>query len=1086
MSDVTARPQRFQAIEGLRAFAALSVLLYHTVTHYNVATLEYSTWEWINRLGNFGVSAFFLISGFLLFRPYVVAHLTERERPNIGRFYTRRFLRIIPGYWVAISAAAFLSYISFGDWTDWLTAYGLLGNYRGGYQLFGLGVEWTLSIEISYYLLLPVIAAGLFRLSPATADVRRKVRGHLAGLAGLYVLTMALRIWRLWGTDDSLAPRGVWFPMQQLLDKTVIGYFDWFALGMALAVGSAWVTAGGRLPWVIQKLAANPLVSWLLAAQASWVALQLNLPVSVFDPVTRVQTFGIAFVYGFVALLLLVPAVFGDADRGPVRHVLANRVVVALGTISYGIYLWHLIVIKRIEQWTASGAIDPNLFVWLALVVSITLVVATASWFLVEKPFIRLSGRSWVDRITDPTTKPARFGPRTRELRSFAELLGASGIAFAQPLLDLLGKNPSIFVERRTTVGEAVLFATLVVVGPAVAITALELVVGAFSARLRRGIHAIAVGLLIGLFALQFAKTLTEWSPGPLVATAMILGLAGLAAFVAIRQFAMVLQYLAIAGVLYGLLFIGFSPASDAFFGGGDDVLGAAKIDNPARVVMILFDELPSTSLLDGSGRVDADLYPNFAKLSESSTWYRNATTVSPYTQTAVPAIVTGNYPERNDALPSTADYPENLFTVLSGAYSMNVHEAVTSLCPENICVDQSSGGGFRGLLSISRDLWTEFAAPSRSEFSFNEFEGALEAVPTARRFRRSLQPAAADEPRLDFVHIELPHQPWHYLPDLRDTTVIAGAPGSKYFAWSDQESADVAYRRHILQLQAADTLLGQTIDRLREQGAWDDSLVIVAADHGISFTDEQPLRSVSEENYANVMWVPLFVHYPGELDGRVDDRAASTIDIMPTVADVLQIGDAPDFDGISLRAEPREDGVRRMYQNGRLAFEPPDALQPPEGRQYLEFDGPEGWKVVERAEALPPGDELRVYRRGEFGSLVGQPVGERIVEGSGNELAYIANQGAFDNVAPGAKQVPWAYGEGYVNRLAEESDVAIAVNGVVANVTRARLLNDEGDAFFMFLVPPSVMVDGKNELSVYLVGGTPSDPTLDPITLNR
>ncbi len=1077
---------RFGAIEGLRAFAALAVLLYHTVTHYNVFTLEYATWEWINRLGNFGVSVFFLISGFLLFRPFVVSNLVGSAAPNHARFYTRRFLRIIPAYWVAFSAAAIAAYVTFGDWTDWLTGYALLGNYRGGYQLFGLGVEWTLAIEVSFYLVLPMLAAGLARLSPADAEPRRKVRGYLVGLAALYVATMLTRIWYLWRTGDTLAPRGVWFPIQQVLDKTIIGYFDWFAIGMAVAVGSAWRATGGRLPWPIERLAANPLVSWLLAAQAYWVALQLNLPVSVFDRVTRVQTFGIAFVYGFVALLLLIPAVFNDGTSRVQQRVFENRIIVWLGTISYGIYLWHLIVIKRIEQWTTSGAIDANLALWLALVAGITLAFAVVSWHLVERPFIRLSGQPWVGRITDPTTRPPRFGPRSFELRSIAELLGASGIAFAQPVLDLLGKNPSIFLDRNVTSTQAIVFAVLIVVGPPLAIYLLELTTSLVSARLRRAVHVIALAALLGLFALQFAKTLTEWSPTPLVITAFVVGALAIVALVRFRQVALLLRYLAVAGALYGLLFLGFSPASDAFFGSTADPFGGnSDVGNPKRVVMILFDELPTSTLLDETGAVDADLFPNFARLADRSTWYRNATTVSPYTQTAVPSLVTGQYPERNDALPSASEYPESVFTTLSGSYTMNVHEAVTSLCPTNICVDQSTGGGFRGLVSVTRDLWTEFAAPSRSEFSFNEFEGALQALPTARRFQRSI--AESDRPQLDFVHVELPHQPWHYLPDLRDTTVIGGAPGSRYFSWSDQESADVAFRRHVIQTQAADTVLGNLITKLEANRAWDDSIVVVGADHGIAFENDEPLRSVSESNFDDVMWVPLFVHYPGEATGRVDDRPALTIDVMPTIADVLEIEDTPEYDGRSLRDEPRDEGPRRMYQNGELIFEPPDALAPPEGKQYLEFDGTDGWARLLDDPGLPgSGDPLRVYRRGRYGDLVGRRVSEFTLEPQGPEVTYLGNQGAFDNVALASRQVPWAYGEGYVNRLAEESQVALALNGTIANVATARMLNDEGDAFYMVMVPPSLMVEGKNELAVYIVTGSPNAPSLRPVALNR
>ena len=80
--------------------------------------------------------------------------------------------------------------------------------------------------------------------------------------------------------------------------------------------------------------------------------------------------------------------------------------------------------------------------------------------------------------------------------------------------------------------------------------------------------------------------------------------------------------------------------ATPVLLGSGGGEAADVRVGNPKRVVFVVFDELPTESLLDGSGRVDAELFPNFARLAATSTWYRNESTVAPYTQTAVPAIV--------------------------------------------------------------------------------------------------------------------------------------------------------------------------------------------------------------------------------------------------------------------------------------------------------------------------------------------------------------------------------------------------------------------------------------------------------------
>ena len=107
---------------------------------------------------------------------------------------------------------------------------------------------------------------------------------------------------------------GRWFPIEQI-GQWLVGYLDWFALGMLLAVGSAWIAGGGRIPMLGRALARYPAASWALSLACFWVALQLNTPESIYAKVTRTQDFGIAFLYGLVAFFLIFPLVFGDQPR---------------------------------------------------------------------------------------------------------------------------------------------------------------------------------------------------------------------------------------------------------------------------------------------------------------------------------------------------------------------------------------------------------------------------------------------------------------------------------------------------------------------------------------------------------------------------------------------------------------------------------------------------------------------------------------------------------------------------------------------------------------------------------------------------
>ena len=129
------------------------------------------------------------------------------------------------------------------------------------------------------------------------------------------------------------------------------------------------------------------------------------------------------------------------------------------------------------------------------------------------------------------------------------------------------------------------------------------------------------------------------------------------------------------------VLFLAFSPVSRLLESPPEPRL--AQVPAEAPVVMVVLDELPTVSLLRSDGELDAVRYPNFARLAEDATWFRNATTVHEWTTGAVPPMLTG---QRPDGLPLFIDHPNNLFTLLGGAYDLNVHESQTHLCPPSLC----------------------------------------------------------------------------------------------------------------------------------------------------------------------------------------------------------------------------------------------------------------------------------------------------------------------------------------------------------------------------------------------------------------
>jgi peptidoglycan/LPS O-acetylase OafA/YrhL len=246
-------------------------------------------------------------------------------------------------------------------------------------------------IEVSFYVALPFIAMGIRAFAKSGTSLHHKLRVQLFGLAVLYAIAVVARIGWWWGLDSPSVRGDGWFPLGQL-PAWLIGYLDWFALGMLLAVGSAWLASGGGLPWIARALGRSPAACWLLALELYWVTLQLHLG----EPFSRGnawQALGLAALHGACAFFFIFPAVFGPQDRGAIRGFLRTRVMVFLGVISYGIYLWHKPYTELGEQWAREGAVSSDFVTQLVLILALTIATATVSYYVLERPLINWSRR---------------------------------------------------------------------------------------------------------------------------------------------------------------------------------------------------------------------------------------------------------------------------------------------------------------------------------------------------------------------------------------------------------------------------------------------------------------------------------------------------------------------------------------------------------------------------------------------------------------------------------------------------------------------------------------------------------------------
>jgi Sulfatase len=503
-------------------------------------------------------------------------------------------------------------------------------------------------------------------------------------------------------------------------------------------------------------------------------------------------------------------------------------------------------------------------------------------------------------------------------------LLVLWSFAVAQPLFDLLGKNGEFFAARGSTRWDAIVFAVVLLFVPPAILLGLELLVGR---GVRWAVHAVFVAGLVALFVLQAIRG--SGAPGwLLVAAAVAVGAAAAELYLRAGAARLALTVLAPAPLLFLALFLFNSDVSRLSL--STETAQAAGERPRAPAVLIAFDELPVNSLLDAQGRIDSARFPNFARLARGSTWFEHATTVAEGTAHAVPAILTGRFPKAGE-FPVYTDHRQNLFTLFGGATQLHVVDHETHLCPPSLCPDLEGSLGQRtatlaedtGVVYLHELLPDDLTGgiPSIANGWDNFLQDASKHHDPGRidpEFLRSLHPQPT--PSFWYLHLLLPHSPWTYLPS-GERYDVRPAPGwGSDEVWNrNQAAVDQYWQRHLLQLGYADRVLGRLLHRLRSTGLYDRAVVVVTADHGVSFRAGEKRRPLSEANREDIAYVPLFMKVPGQRRGHAVANAARTIDIFPTLADATGVRIPWHVDGHSLLGpRPAESNVILVKDKGQ------------------------------------------------------------------------------------------------------------------------------------------------------------------------
>ena len=377
---------RFPLFDSLRGLAAISIL----VVHVAIFTGGFSD-TWHGRLVShldIGVPFFFLLSGFLLYRPMLASRVIGLPRQRLRDYARNRFLRIFPAFWVVLTVAAILPGM-YGAFTgNWWVYYLLLDNYpvytaQGTCAVnpfdCGLPQAWSLGLEVAFYVTLPLFA-WLISLLYRT---RLKLPWLASNLTVLAVVSLA----SFW--IQSSVPVS---DLDQWLFYSPLGRGWWFALGMAVAALSVRQQQSGSVPELLGRLATRPVVPWGLAIGAYVAAslLVLEPGPSLNFPTTGRWLYLFEYgLFGIVAALILIPVVFDPDGRGLPQRLLQHRLLIWLGLISYGIFLWHFPVMAWLIELgmldLPSGLQFPVLA---AATFALTVALASASYYLLEKPLM--------------------------------------------------------------------------------------------------------------------------------------------------------------------------------------------------------------------------------------------------------------------------------------------------------------------------------------------------------------------------------------------------------------------------------------------------------------------------------------------------------------------------------------------------------------------------------------------------------------------------------------------------------------------------------------------------------------------------
>ncbi len=373
--------KRNSALDSLRGLSTILIVVYHisfvsghTVAHAN------SSGAYIDRL-NIGVAIFFVLSGFLIFRPFAHSLIHGSPLPKTRNYYLKRASRILPGYWLALFVLAGLDALTIVNTSGFIRNVFIVHPFTEHNVFTGIAQAWTLSVELSFYLVVPVFAYIFFRQS------RRQI-----GLVSVATLLKALSVLFLGAYAFRLSIHQTDFWFLKTAHIWLPSHMDTLALGMGLAVLVEAPTSSETLSKV-RIFLANHTGAFVLSSVFVWlISANINMSIGLVVPDFKTDLLR-HFLYSIASVLLVAP--FCVESQSRLVKAMSFRLFTWLGTISYGIYLWHMAFLDGnfADKYMPYTENDGQVLLRFLVVLPASIAIASLSYYVLERPIMRTVNR---------------------------------------------------------------------------------------------------------------------------------------------------------------------------------------------------------------------------------------------------------------------------------------------------------------------------------------------------------------------------------------------------------------------------------------------------------------------------------------------------------------------------------------------------------------------------------------------------------------------------------------------------------------------------------------------------------------------